>query len=364
VASSHFNKLKQALFLARLSLYGFAPPVRMPISKSRPQQNFLVAAIFVGVVMVVFTLGYRLAGWTWSDSFYMVVITAFSVGFGEVVPITDSWLRAWTMALIMLGCTGIIFITGTLVQWLTEAQIQHALGGRRMENEIDKLKNHAIICGYGRIGKMIATQLEAGGVPFVIVDQAPDRVAEVREAGRLTLQGEATDEAVLKAAGISRARVLATVLPNDAANVFITLSARNMNPSVQIIARGEVPSTERKLLQAGANRVVLPAHIGADRIAHLILHPNARELLGTQTKSRVEFEHHLTELGLDMEEIEVGTDSPWAHRRISEVEAESAGRLLAVAIMRKEGGTDLNPGPTAMLMPGDALVVMKRAMRK
>jgi K+/H+ antiporter YhaU regulatory subunit KhtT len=109
---------------------------------------------------------------------------------------------------------------------------------------------------------------------------------------------------------------------------------------------------------------VLPAHIGADRIAHLILHPNARELLGTQTKSRVEFEHHLTELGLDMEEIEVGPDSPWAHRRISEVESESAGRLLAVAIMRKEGGTDLNPGPTAMLMPGDALVVMKRALRK
>ena len=233
-----------------------------------------------------------------------------------------------------------------------------------MENEIEKLKNHAIICGYGRIGKMIASQLEAGGVPFVIVDQASDRVAEVREAGRLTLQGEATDEAVLKAAGISRARVLATVLPNDAANVFITLSARNMNPAIQIIARGEVPSTERKLLQAGANRVVLPAHIGADRIAHLILHPNARELLGTQTKSRVEFEHHLTELGLDMEEIEISADSPWAHRRISDVEEESAGRLLAIAIMRKEGGTDLNPGPTAMLMPGDALVVMKRALRK
>lgn len=336
----------------------------MPISKTRPQHNFFYAAAFVGVVMAVFTVGYRVAGWSWGDSFYMVVITAFSVGFGEVVPITEPWLRVWTMALIVLGCTGIIFITGTLVQWLTEAQIQLALGGKRMENEIEKLKNHAIICGYGRIGRMIASQLQAGGIPFVIVDQATDRVAEVRDAGYLTLQGEATDESVLRMAGIARARVLATVLPNDAANVFITLSARNMNPTIQIIARGEVPSTERKLLQAGANRVVLPAHIGADRIAHLILHPNTRELLGGKTQASVDFEHHLTELGLDMEEIEIGPDSPWLHKRISEVETGAAGRLMPVAILRKEGGTDLNPGPTAMLMPGDALVVMKRAMRK
>lgn len=336
----------------------------MPLDRNRPKSNLLYAMLFVGVVLVVFTVGYRLAGWSWSDALYMVVITAFSVGFGEVVPITDPWLRAWTIALILFGCTSIIFVTGTLVQWLTEAQIQRALGGKRMENEIEKLTQHAIICGFGRIGRMIAAQLQAGGIPFVIVDQAADRVAEVRDAGYLTLQGEATDEAVLKAAGIARARVLATVLPNDAANVFITLSARNMNPRIQIIARGEVPSTERKLLQAGANRVVLPAHIGADRIAHLILHPNARELLGQQTKSRVEFEHHLTELGLDMEELEIAADSPLAHKRIQEIEQEAAGRLLALAIIRKEGGTDLNPTPTSMLMPGDALVVMKRAARK
>ena len=335
----------------------------MPTPTSRPKTNLIYAAIFAAVVMVVFTLGYRFAGWSWGDSIYMVVITAFSVGFGEVVPITDPWLRAWTIALIILGCTAIIFITGTLVQWLTEAQIQRALGGKRMENEIEKLKNHVIICGFGRIGRMIASQLQAGGIPFVILDQAADRAAEARESGWLTLQGEATDEAFLRSAGIVRARVLATVLPNDAANVFITLSARNMNPEIQIIARGEVPSTQRKLLQAGANRVVLPAHIGADRIAHLILHPNARELLGGKTKSSVEFEHHLTELGLDMEEIEIGPESPWLHRRVGEVEQEAAGRLLVVAILRKEGGTDMNPNATAMLMPGDALVVMKRGGR-
>ena len=330
---------------------------------SRPKANLFYAATFGGIVLVVFTLGYRLAGWTWSDSIYMVVITAFTVGYGEVVPITSIWLRIWTMALIVLGCTGIIFITGTLVQWLTEAQIQRVLGGRRMENEIDKLKNHVIICGYGRIGRMIAKQLDEGGAPFVIVDQSPDRVAEARDSGWLSLMGEATDEMVLKAAGIARARFLATVLPNDAANVFITLSARNMNPTIQIIARGEVPSTQQKLVQAGANRVVLPAHIGADRIAHLILHPNARELLGRTSKSNVEFANHLVELGLDMEEIEIGPGSPWLQRCVGDVEKETAGRLLTIAILRKEGGTDINPSPASTLLLGDALVVMKRVHR-
>jgi voltage-gated potassium channel len=335
----------------------------MPNPISRPKANLLYAATFVVLVMIVFTLGYRYAGWSWSDAFYMVIMTAFSVGFGEVQPVTDPGLRAGTMALIVLGCTGIIFITGSLVQMLTEAQINRALGGKRMENEIEKLKNHAIICGFDRIGRMIASQLGQGGIPFVIVDQASDRVAEARDAGWLTFQGKATDETVLRSAGIARARVLATVLPNNAANVFITLSARNMHPANEIIARGEVPSTERKLLQAGANRVVLPAHIGADRIAHQILHPNARELLGGRTKSKVEFEHHLSELGLDMEEIEIGPASPWVHRSVGDVEKETAGRLLAVAILRKEGGTDLNSAANAALLPGDALVVMKRSGR-
>jgi voltage-gated potassium channel len=335
----------------------------MPSPSDRPRTNFIYAATATAVIVAVFTLGYRMAGWSWGDAFYMVIITVFSVGFGEVMPIHDPWLRAWTIAMIIFGCTGTIFITGTLVQWLTQAQIERALGGKRMENEIEKLTNHVIICGCGRIGRMIARQLEAGHIPFVIVDRSPERVAEAKESGWLTLQGEATEEAFLRLAGIARARVLATVLPDDAANVFITLSARNINPGIQIIARGEVPSTERKLLQAGANRVVLPAHIGADRIAYLILHPNAREILGEKTKDRLAFEHHLDELGLDVEEIEIGTDSPWLQRTVGDVESEAAGRFLVVAIVRKEGGTDVNPGPKATLLAGDALVVMKRATR-
>lgn len=327
---------------------------------SRPQTNLLYATVYVIVVMTVFAFGFHLAGWSWFDSVYMVFITSFSVGFGEVIPVTDPWLRVWTMGLIVLGCSGIIFITGALVQLLTEAQILQALGGKRMEKEIAKLKNHTIVCGFGRIGRMIASQLEAGGIPFVIVDQNQSRISEARESGWLTLSGEATDEDILHAAGIARARVLATVLPNDAANVFITLSARNIAPGIQIIARGEVPSTEKKLLQAGADRVVLPAHIGADRIAHLILHPNARELLGGKTKAKIDFEHHLTELGLDMEEIQISALSPWANRTLADVQKETAGQFLAIAIQRQAGGTELRPDPKSVLMPGDALVIMRR----
>jgi voltage-gated potassium channel len=323
----------------------------------------LWATGFVLVVMLVFAVGYRIAGWSWADAFYMVVITAFSVGFGEVVPIDSPGLQLWTVGLILFGCTGIIFVTGSLVQWLTEAQIQRVLGGKRMQQDIEKLTNHAIICGYGRIGRMLAHQLREGTMAFVVLDQAAERIAEAREDGFLTIQGEATDEAVLRAAGVTRAKVLATVLPNDAANVFITLSARNLNPGIRIIARGEVPSTEKKLLQAGADRVVLPAHIGADRIAHLILHPNATEILDKQSQAGGELEHHLSGLGLRLEEIEIGAESGWAHRKVGDVERDSGGRLMVVAVQRKEGGTDVNPDPGAVLMPGDALVVMRRGGR-
>jgi voltage-gated potassium channel Kch len=150
---------------------------------SRPQRNLIWASVFVLVVMVVFAVGYRIAGWSWADAFYMVVITAFSVGFGEVVPIDSPGLRLWTVGLILFGCTGIIFVTGSLVQWLTEAQIQRVLGGKRMQQDIEKLKHHAIICGYGRIGRMLAHQLREGTMAFVVLDQSTERIAEAREDG-------------------------------------------------------------------------------------------------------------------------------------------------------------------------------------
>ncbi len=238
-----------------------------------PARNVIFVTIFMLVVVACATVGYALAGWSFQDALYMVTLTVFTVGYGEVHPIDTPFLRAWTMGTMIVGCTGMIFFTGALVQFFTIGQLQQLLGLRRMRTEIEKLSNHVIICGFGRIGVALAQALHSGGASFVILEQDERRVAEARASGYLCLQGDATNESVLEAAGIDHARALATVLPNDAANVFITLSARSLNRSIEIIARGDTISTERKLLHAGANKVVLPTHIGAERIAEIILFP-------------------------------------------------------------------------------------------
>ncbi len=240
---------------------------------AHPSRNLVRVAIFMLVVWAASTFGYVEAGWNISDAVYMVTLTVFTVGYGEVHPIDTPFLHALTMASMVFGCTGMIFFTGALVQFFTLSPLQEILGGRRMQGEIDKLEGHVIVCGFGRIGVELAKALKDGRTPFVVLEQNEQKVAQARDAGYLCIQGDATSESVLEDAGIDRARTLATVLPNDAANVFITLSARNLNREIEIVARGDAVSTERKLIHAGANKVVLPTHIGAERIAEIILFP-------------------------------------------------------------------------------------------
>lgn len=324
-----------------------------------PTRNLVYGLCFMATVMVVGVIGYLLAGWDLSDAVYMVVITIFTVGYGEVRPIQEEGLRGLTMGLIVLGCISVIFVSGALVQFLLEGQIRRALGDRRMSAELKKLNNHTIICGYGRIGRMVAADLKSGQRPFVIVDKDARRLEMAREAGYLTLEGEATEESVLLEAGVTRASVLATVLPSDAMNVFITLSARDLHPELTIIARGEDPSTERKLTQAGADRVVLPAHIGAERITHLILFPEAAELIDDAEKS-----HHLKEelgdLGLEMEEAVIPKYSPFAGRSVGDLESIHSGSVIVVALHRKAGGTELRPTRDSILQAGDGVVAVSR----
>jgi len=324
-----------------------------------PTRNLLYGLCFMAVVMIVGVIGYLIAGWDFSDAVYMVVISIFTVGYGEVRPIHEEGLRGLTMGLIAFGCFSVIFVSGAFVQVLLEGQIRRALGDRRMSAELKKLNNHAIICGYGRIGRMVAADLTAGQRPFLIVDKDPKRLASAKEAGYLTLEGEATEESVLLEAGVTRAAVLATVLPSDASNVFITLSARDLNPSLNIIARGEDPSTERKLLQAGANRVVLPAHIGAERISHLILFPMATELIDDAEKSH-HLQEELSDLGLELEEAVLPKYSPYVGKSVGELENCHAGEVIVVALHRKEGGTELRPSRDSLLMAGDGVVAVSR----
>ena len=325
-----------------------------------PTRNLVNGLAFLVLVMAIGIAGYRFGGgWGWSDATYMVVITVFTVGYGEVRPILEEGLRGFTLGLIILGSLSVIFVSGSLVQFLLEGQIRRILGDRRMSAELKKLTNHTIICGYGRIGRMVAAYLKSGLRSFIIVDRDKERLEDARECGYLTLEGEATEEAVLIEAGIHRAAVLATVLPSDATNVFITLSARDLNPRLMIISRGENPSTERKLIQAGANHVVLPAHIGAERISHLIRFPEADDLIDNAEKS-YHLRQELHDLGLTMEEVALPADSPYLGRTVGELERAAASSIIVVALHHAPGGTELRPRSSTVLRSGDGIVALSR----
>ncbi len=325
-----------------------------------PGRALVSILLFMLTVVVLATAAYMAAGWSFADASYMVLLTVYTVGYGEVHPIATPYLHGVTVALMILGCTGMILLTGILVQFLTITQLQQILGGRRMKTEIDKLDNHVIVIGFGRIGVMLAKELKAGGAPFVVLEQDEKRAAEVSALGYLCMAGDATSESALIEAGILRARTLASVLPNDAANVFITLSARALNPKVEIIARGEQPSTESKLLQAGAHKVVMPTHIGAERIAELILFPETARMLRTSEKFN-ELERSLRGLGLDMAVVVAPEKGALTGLSIEQIERRAEGRFFVVQLNRRDGDTITAPDRTLKVESGDGVVIVSRS---
>lgn len=322
-----------------------------------PIRNLVSILIFVGVVMVLSTLAYMSAGWNFSDAIYMVLLTLYTVGYGEVRPIDTPYLHAITVGTMVLGCTGMILLSSALVQFFTVLQLKQIFGANRMQSRIDKLTGHAIICGFGRIGVMLAQDLAKAGMPLVVVEREPKRLAEIEAAGHLCIAGDATEEDILVLAGIDRARVLATVLPNDAANVFITLSARNLNLDLEIIARGEAPTTERKLLRAGAHQVVMPTHIGAERMARMILFPASADLAADERLGQARKD--LGELGLDLELILAREGALAANMSVGDAERQGAGAFFIVQIKR-DGDAIARPAKDERIKPGDEVLVLVR----
>jgi voltage-gated potassium channel len=263
------------------------------------------------------------------------------------------------MATMIFGCTGMILLTGALVQFLTITQLQQIFGVKRMKAEVDKLDGHVIVVGFGRIGVMLVKELKAGGAKFVLLEQSEARAQQVRDLGHLCIVGDATDERSLRDAGITRARTLASVLPDDAANVFITLSARSLNPKIEIIARGEVPSTEAKLIQAGANKVVLPTHIGAERIAEMILFPETSRFLRASAQMQ-ELERSLRGLGLDMAVVVVPENGAFTGLTIEEIERRANGTFFVVQLNRQAGDAITTPEGKLKVQGGDGVVIVSR----
>ena len=325
-----------------------------------PGRTLVSIICFMLAVIVLATLAYMGAGWSFADASYMVLLTVYTVGYGEVHPIATPYLHGVTMALMFLGCTGMILLTGALVQFLTITQLQQIFGGRRMKAEIEKLENHVIVIGFGRIGAMLAKELKAGGAPFVVLESDDKRAAAVRELGYLCLVGDATSEKSLLEAGVGRARTLASVLPNDAANVFITLSARALNSCLGIIARGEMPSTESKLIQAGANKVVLPTHIGAERIAELILFPETARMLRSSDMFSA-LERSLRGLGLDMAVVVVPEKGALTGLSIEQIERRAEGKFFVVQLNRQGGDSITSPDRGLTVQGGDGVVIVSRS---
>lgn len=339
-----------------------APKPRMTGLLDSPVRNLTVGLAYTVSVMVIATFAYMKAGWSFRDAIYMVIVTVYTVGYNEVRPIDTTALNIITIALIVFGCTGVIFLTGALVQFITLSQINKVAGLKRMKTYIDQLDGHVVVCGYGRIGIVLARSLSASSAGFVILEADEARAAEARQQGYLCIHGDATDEASLLAAGVMRARALATVLPNDALNVFITLSARALNPALAIIARGELPSTENKLLQAGANKVVLPTHIGAERIAEMLLFEESTRLIDSLERAHG-FQRVMRTFGIELEVVTAAPESPAIRMTVAAIERQAKGTFFIVQINRRDGDVFTGPPGSTIVREGDGVVLIGRANR-
>lgn len=304
------------------------------------------------IVIVIGIVGYVLLGWGVSDACYMVAITISGVGYGEVQPVLTPAARVHTVVVIVLGMLVVGYTLARFIQMLTEGEIQNLVGHRRMRRQIETLQGHTLVAGYGRVGALVCDELAESDMPFVVIDSDADAIAEIEKRGYYYVHGDATEEKILNDAGLDRARVLVTVMPNDAANVFITLTARQLAPSVMIVARAELPSTQKKLKQAGANHVILPAQIGAHRIVSLLTNPTAVEFaeLVTQRSS----------LAIEMDDIPIRDGSPLSGQTLRDADIGRRTGVIVIAVKRADGRVEFPPSGDKPLVAADSIVVLGR----
>lgn len=327
-----------------------------------PLGKILAGCVMFALICGIAIYGYMSAGWGLVDSIYMVIITIFGVGYGEVRPVETTGLRAITILLIVAGYGAVIYIVGGFAQMLIDGELDRVLGARRMTKEIGSLRQHTIITGMGRLGTILGEQLEAAGREFVVVDSNEDLLSDARDRGWLIVTGDATDETTLEAAAISHASTLASVTSDDAINVFVTITAREMNPDITIIARGENPRTERKLIRCGANTVILPTAVGAQRVAQLIIRPSAESLLASSLAGQDDALRRVVEdlslCGLDISDLVVADQSPLAGRPLSDLEVRGNQGFLIIGIRTRDGVITPHPPVTTVLSGGDTIVVL------
>lgn len=316
-----------------------------------PLQRIRRGALVLVAVVALSVVGYRYLGegYGWIDALWMVVITISTVGYGEASELSSA-MQLFSVGVILLGLTASAYTFGGLVQLVVGGELDRMMGRRRMARDIEQLKEHVIICGYGRMGRNLSLDLHRQGRSLIVVDNDAQKLEEAASHGMVCIQGDATEEDLLLAAHVDRAKTLVTALPTDAANVFITLTVRNVCPDIQIIARAEHQSTEKKLRQAGANRIVMPAIVGARQMVRMITRPSTADLMELVAES------NFTDLELD--EIVVSKSSSLIGVTVAETEAHRRHGLLVVAVKRPDGQMTFNPDASYTFQAHDIVMVM------
>lgn len=315
-----------------------------------PVRQLKISLLILLLLISLGTAGYMsIEGWRFLDAFYMTVITLATVGFREVHHLGDAG-RMFTILLIVLGVSVLGYTVGTLAQIMFEGEFQRFLGRKKVEMSIDALRDHYIICGYGRIGALICREFAAKPIPFVVVENNPAVLEKLEEDGVLFLRGNATEDETLLKAGIMSAKGLVSVVTSDTENVYITLTARGLNPDLFILARSGEPGSELKLQRAGANKVVSPYHIGGTRMAQAILRPNVVDFIEIATGR----EH----LDLQMEEIFIPGKSPFVGQNLKDAGLRKDTGVIIVGIKKASGKMVFNPESTSMIEAKDTLIVL------
>ena len=310
---------------------------------------FYIAACLAGIA-VIGTIGYTsIEGWDVVDSFYMTIITLTTVGYGEVRELSLAG-RMFTVALLLVGVGMVFYGAATIAEARFEERIRQIFGRRKLVKELDKLENHHIICGYGRIGSTVAGEYAKESLPHVIIESDESITSHLDQEGKLVILGDATRDETLIEAQVEKARSLVCALPTDAENVFVTLTARALNPNLFILSRAARESSIGKMEAAGANRVVSPYIMGGMRIAQSVLRPKLAgfidEVIG----------HATTDLDFDEVTVPEGSNLVGMALRESKISQETGVYLLS--IRHSSGEMRFNPGPDFQIQAGDHLYAL------
>lgn len=315
-----------------------------------PFRRLLPAAVLLITIVLIGIAGYiAIEHWTLLDATYMVIITLFTIGFEEVHPLTAIG-KTFTILLAVFGVGTAIYIAGQAVEIIVEGEIFGYRRKKRMVKEIAGMKNHYLICGFGRVGHEVARTLKGLKLPFVVVDPKPSTAEELGLLEIPNIIDDATSDDTLERAGISRARGLVACSDSDVANVYVTLSARALNPDLFIVARAGLRDTEKKLRMAGANRVISPYFIAGRRMAAMAASPVTSDFLDLVT--------HGGQVESGLHEMEIPPDSPLESKTLGESDIRGATGMTILAIRKSDGSFDLQPNSASKVSGGDILVVI------